>query len=228
MAKKHGKRLKSLEVFGCHALTAPCMTYMARECPNLQILNMGRLPKITDTCLAQMMSNLKSLRSLNVTGLTVIRDRVLHHIVRQCPKLERLTISSCPLLTDVSLIEISTYLQTIQYLDVSGCKKVTDTGVQALAMSCHQLQYLDLSSTETGHRGVCLLASYCKNLECVKLSFCKEISQDAVKKLCKSCIKLKLLHLYGCRTMYDLKAIKDTNKNVKVHHDLSVHSSHQA
>ncbi|KAJ1206678.1 hypothetical protein NDU88_002079 [Pleurodeles waltl] len=120
-------------------------------------------------------------------GLSV-RDRVVHHIVKQCPKLEGLTISSCSQVTDVSLVEISTYLPTVRYLDVSGCKKVTDTGIQALVRTCHQLCYLDLSSTGTGKRGVCLLASYChKTLECLKLSFCKDVTVDAVEKLYRNC-----------------------------------------
>ncbi|XP_069786438.1 ras and EF-hand domain-containing protein homolog isoform X2 [Narcine bancroftii] len=54
-------------------------------------------------------------------------------------------------------------------------------------MSCHKLQYIDLSSTATGKYGICLLAAYCnQNLECVKLSFCKDITEDAIKKLCKN------------------------------------------
>ncbi|GCC24887.1 hypothetical protein chiPu_0003290 [Chiloscyllium punctatum] len=179
LTEKHKTSLKELEVFGCHELSAHCLSFMAQ-----------------------------------------VHDRVVHHIVRQCPKMDRLTLSFCPQLTDVSLFEIGTYLPTIRYLDVSGCKKITDTGVQALAMSCHKLQYLDLSSTTTSKIGICLLAVYCnQNLECVKLSFCKEITEDTIKKLCKNCRRLKLLHLYGCHSIHNLKAIQDVNKQVKLHHD---------
>ncbi|CAM4575007.1 unnamed protein product [Caretta caretta] len=221
VVEKHGKSLSKLEIFGCHALTTKCLSSMARECPNLQTLNIGRVPKVTDVCLAKIVNCLKKLTILNISGLNVVRDRVVHFIVTQCPKLESLVLSSCSQVTDISLVEISTYLQTIRYLDVSGCKRVTDTGIQALAGSCRQLYYLDLSSTRTSKRGVCLLASFCHiSLECVKLSFCKDVTLEAVKKLCKNCKRLKLLHLYGCRFTPDLESIKEINKTVQVYHNL--------
>nr|XP_020822667.1 uncharacterized protein LOC110194586 isoform X2 [Phascolarctos cinereus] len=188
LVKKHGNSLNKLEVFGCHALTARCMGCLALSCPHLLTLNIGRVPKITDVCFAKILGNLKKVTSLNVTGLEMVRDRIVHLIATQCLNLDCLVLSSCSWVTDISLLEISTYLRTIRYLDVSGCKKVTDIGIQALARGCHQLHYLDLSSTGISKRGVSLLASYCHGtLECVKLSFCKEITLDVVRKLCKNC-----------------------------------------
>ncbi|XP_042202810.1 uncharacterized protein LOC103187373 [Callorhinchus milii] len=223
LSKKHGKSLRDLEVFGCHTLSAHCLSYMAQRCRDLQILNIGRLPKITAICLVQIVTCLTSLMTLNLSGLNAVRDHVVHHVVRQCPKMERLTLSSCLQVTDVSLVEISTYLPTIRHLDVSGCKKITDTGVQAIAMGCQQLQYLDLSSTAASKRGICLLSTYCnRHLTCVKLSFCKYLTEDVIKKLCKNCKHLTMLHLYGCRSIHNLKAIQDVNKLVKLFHDLSV------
>ncbi|KAM8960576.1 uncharacterized protein RCH25_036302 [Pelodytes ibericus] len=226
LVKKHWKSLVKLEVFGCHALTAKCLCFVATDCTHLQILNIGRVPNITDLCLAKIASNLHKITTLNVTGLNVVRDRAVHHIVMRCSKLENLTLSSCCQVTDVSLVEISTYLQTIKYLDVSGCKKVTDIGIQALARSCRQISYLDLSSTGTGKRGVCLLASYCySSLECLKLSFCKEVTADAIEKLCKNCKRLKVLHLYGCRMSQDLNNIKKFRETFKIFHDLSIQTA---
>ncbi|XP_059825772.1 uncharacterized protein LOC132394079 isoform X2 [Hypanus sabinus] len=194
LVTKHGKSLKELELFGCHALSSQCLTHVAQECLNLQILNIGRIPKLTTACLTWIVTNLKDLSTLNLSGLNAVHDSVVHHIARHCPKMDRLILSSCPQMTDVSLFEIGTYLSTIRYLDICGCKKVTDTGVQALAMSCHKLQYLDLSSTAVGKYGICLLATYCnQNLECVKLSFCKEITEDAIKKLCKNSKRFRSL-----------------------------------
>ncbi|XP_039766691.1 F-box/LRR-repeat protein 7-like [Ornithorhynchus anatinus] len=165
LVKKHGirydilaqiwtKGLRKLEVFGCHALTAECLSSMALECPQLQGLNIGRLPKMTATSLAKIVMRLQEVTSLSVTGLHMVRDPGVHLIATQCPKLSRLVLSSCSQITDTSLLEISTYLCSIRHLDVSGCKKVTDTGIQVLARSCDQLCYLDLSSTRISKRGL--------------------------------------------------------------------------
>uniref|UniRef100_A0A4X2L6U8 F-box domain-containing protein n=2 Tax=Vombatus ursinus TaxID=29139 RepID=A0A4X2L6U8_VOMUR len=220
LVKKHGNSLNKLEVFGCHALTARCMGCLALSCPHLLTLNIGRVPKITDVCFAKILGNLKKVTTLNVTGLEMVRDRIVHLIVTQCLNLDCLVLSSCSWVTDISLLEIGTYLRTIRFLDVSGCKKVTDMGIQALARGCHQLHYLDLSSTGISKRGVSLLASYCHvTLECVKLSFCKEITLDVVRKLCRNCRRLKMLHLYGCHITPDLSSIKDIYKTVEIFHD---------
>uniref|UniRef100_K7E2C9 Uncharacterized LOC103101858 n=1 Tax=Monodelphis domestica TaxID=13616 RepID=K7E2C9_MONDO len=222
LVKKHGNSLNKLEVFGCHALTARCVSCLALSCPHLRTLNIGRVPKITEVSFAKILGNLRKVTALNVAGLEMVKDQIVHLIVTKCRNLDCLVLSSCSGVTDVSLLEISTYLRKIRNLDVSGCKKVTDIGVQALARSCHQLQYLDLSSTGASKRGVSLLASYCHGtLECVKLSFCKEITLDVVRKLCKKCRRLKMLHLYGCHITPDLSVIKDIYKTVQVFHDVS-------
>ncbi|KAM6473722.1 uncharacterized protein PHA67_006393 [Liasis olivaceus] len=218
---KHGKSLKKLEIFGCHAVTDKCLKSIAMKCPSLEFLNIGRIHRITQDCLVKLVNSLQKLTSLNVTGLEMMGDRLVHCILMKCPKLECLVLSSCAHITDISLIEISTYLPMIRYLDVNGCKDVTDIGVQALAGNCHKLSYLDLSSTATSKRGVCLLANFCfSTLECLKLSFCRNISLDAVAKLCKNCKRLRMLHLYGCRFIPDLESIKKVNKTVKIFHDL--------
>ncbi|XP_063152782.1 F-box/LRR-repeat protein 2-like [Candoia aspera] len=220
---KHGKSLKKLEIFGCHAVTDKCLKSIAMKCPGLEVLNIGRVHRITQDCLVEMVNSLQKLTSLNITGLEMMRDCLVHCILMKCPKLECLVLNSCAHITDISLIEISTYLPMIRYLDVNGCKYVTDTGVQALTGNCHKLSYLDLSSTATSKRGVCLLANFCfSTLECLKLSFCRNISLDAVAKLCKNCKRLRMLHLYGCRFIPDLESIKKVNKTVKIFHDLPV------
>ncbi|XP_042310356.1 F-box/LRR-repeat protein 20-like isoform X1 [Sceloporus undulatus] len=212
-----------LEIFGCHAVTAKCLRSVAVKCPNLKVLNIGRVPKTTEDCLAKIVNSMEKLTSLNCTGLNMVKDCMVCFILKKCPELECLILSSCSQVTDISLMEISTHLPSVRYLDFSGCEKVTHTGVQALAARCHRLSYLDLSSTSTSKRGVCLLASFCfRTLECVKLNFCKDISMATIEKLCRNCKKLKSLHLYGCRFVPDLESIKNINKTVEVFYDLQV------
>ncbi|XP_039225766.1 uncharacterized protein LOC120320256 isoform X3 [Crotalus tigris] len=220
---KHGKSLKKLEIFGCQAITDKCLKSITTKCPGLEVLNIGRLHRISQDCLVQMVNSLQKLTSLNVTGLEMMRDSLVHCILKKCPKLDCLVLNSCAHITNISLLEISSYLPGIRYLDVNGCKDVSDIGVQALARNCHKLSYLDLSSTATSKRGVCLLANFCFNsLEHLKLNYCKNISLDAVAKLCKNCKRLRMLHLYGCRFIPDLESITKFNKTVKIFHNLTI------
>ncbi|XP_074186693.1 uncharacterized protein LOC109457324 isoform X3 [Rhinolophus sinicus] len=183
LVKKHGNSLHKIEVFGCLALTSRSIGTLALQCPHLQTLNIGRVPKVSEACLVRSLENLREVTALNVAGLKMVRDQIIHLIVTQCPKLDNLVLSSCAQVTDVSLVEISTNLRTLR---------------------------------------VCSLANYCHmSLECVKLSFCKNVTLDAVKKLCKSCKRLKILHLYGYTITSDLCKIKEVYQRVKIFHDIS-------
>ncbi|KAJ8380894.1 hypothetical protein SKAU_G00016720 [Synaphobranchus kaupii] len=219
--KRHGRSLRRLEVFGCRSLSTVCLSVMATGCPDLKVLNLGKLPKITEACLNFITGCLKQLTSLDLTGLAVVRDKTVHMISRQCPELQDLTLRCCPSITDCSLIEISTYSASIRYLDVSGCSAVTDLGIHAISMACQRLQYLDLSSTKTSNKGVHLLASYgSRHLHTVKISFCY-ICQDSLRKLCRYCRGLRLLHLYGACDFHNIQELRLINPSLEAKCDLT-------
>lgn len=64
--------LKKLEIFGCHALTDKCLRSVAVKCPDLEVLDIGRIHKITEECLAKVISSMKKLTSVNLTGLNMV------------------------------------------------------------------------------------------------------------------------------------------------------------
>ncbi|ETE64956.1 hypothetical protein L345_09276, partial [Ophiophagus hannah] len=150
---KGSRSLKKLEMFGCQAITDKCLKLISTKCLGLEVLNIGRVHRISQDCLVQTVNSLQKLTSLNVTGLEMMRDSLVRCILK-CPKLDCLVLNSCAHITDISLIEISRDLPGIRYLDVNGCKDVSDIGVQALARNCHKLSYLDLSSTAISKRGI--------------------------------------------------------------------------
>ncbi|KAJ8262807.1 hypothetical protein COCON_G00152640 [Conger conger] len=221
IVKRHGRSLRRLEIFGSRSLSAPCLGLMATCCPNLKVVNLGKLPNVTEACLTFIIGRLKQLTSLDLTGLAVVRDQTVHQIARQCPKLQDLTLRCCPSVTDRSLIEISTYSTSIRFLDVSGCSAVTDLGIQAISKACQRLQYLDLSSTKTSNKGVQVLASYgSRHLHTVKISFCY-ICQDSLRKLCRYHTGLRLLHLYGACDFHNIQELRLINPSLEMKCDLA-------
>ncbi|XP_074526916.1 uncharacterized protein LOC141790745 isoform X2 [Halichoeres trimaculatus] len=216
LIEKHKESLRRLEVFGCQFLTPSFLKTTYEICPSLQHLNIGQVPKVNEDCLSVMTSQLKYLISLNLTGLQAVSDATVDTLLQNCIKLQSLTLSSCPGVTDLTLYSISRYTPLIKALDVSGCKAVTDAGVESLSVGCRRLRQLDLSSTNTGNRGVDLLANYNnEHLETVKLSFC-HISSENILKLCRRCKRLKVLHLYSCAHVPSEREIRRVNAAVKV------------
>ncbi|XP_044229635.1 uncharacterized protein LOC122997514 [Thunnus albacares] len=217
LVMRHKESLCRLEVFGCQFLTPSCLQTIYEMCPGLQHLNIGQVPKVNTHSLTVMASQLKCLISLNLTGLQAVTNVKVETLLQSCINLQSLTLSSCSGVTDVTLHSISKYTPCIRSLDVSGCKAVTDAGIQSLALGCRRLQQLDVSSTDTGNRGVTLLANYCGgHLHTVKLSFC-HISSESILKLCRRCKRLKVLHLYGCAQLPTEQEIRDVNTTVQVY-----------
>ncbi|XP_029999239.1 F-box/LRR-repeat protein 2-like [Sphaeramia orbicularis] len=214
---RHKQSLCRLEIFGCQFITPSCLQAVYEMCPDLQHLNIGKVPKVNAHSLTALTSLLKNLISLNLTGLQAVTDATVGRLVQNCVGLQSLTLSSCPGVTDLTLQSISKHIPFIRSLDVSGCTAVTDAGVQSLALRCRSLQQLDLSSTATGNRGLNLLANYCsRHLHTVKLSFCR-ISVESILKLCRHCKRLRLLHLYNCAHPPTQMQIRDVNTTVKVY-----------
>ncbi|KAL0979814.1 hypothetical protein UPYG_G00190080 [Umbra pygmaea] len=217
LVRKNRESLCRLEMFGCLSVSTSCVDKLSELCPGLEALNVGQVPKVTHVCLTLVTSRLKRLRVLNLTGLNAVSDETVHQVLLQCPELQGLTLSFCPGVTDLSMYKISSHAPKIRLLDVSGCSEVSDSGVKAVAVACRCLQHLDLSSTATGTRGVNLLANYCSTqLVTVKLSSC-QISPEAVRKLCRHCRRLKLLHLYGCAYIPTKKEIRNINPTVQLY-----------
>ena len=50
--------LHKIEVFGCLALTAGSVGFLALQCPHLRALNIGRVPKVSEACLVRSLENL--------------------------------------------------------------------------------------------------------------------------------------------------------------------------
>lgn len=65
--------LHKIEVFGCLALTSRSIGTLVLQCPHLQTLNIGRVPKVSEACLLRGLENLQEVTALNVAGLKMVR-----------------------------------------------------------------------------------------------------------------------------------------------------------
>ncbi|MGH0156709.1 UNVERIFIED_CONTAM: hypothetical protein FKN15_067322 [Acipenser sinensis] len=130
---------------------------------------------------------------------------------------KELNITSCsgPKLNgDSVLSHASTYCVHLISVDISWTG-ATDNGIKALVQACRR--YFDVSGCKkVTDTGVQAIAMTCHHLQYLDLS-----STQIGKR------GLKLLHLYGCTTIHNVKAIQDVNRKVEVHFDLSISSSYR-
>ncbi|CAC5389876.1 unnamed protein product [Mytilus coruscus] len=215
--KKHGSSLRVLEMFGCFKITPKGIRYLATHCINLLTLNLGQCYKLKDSCISQLSTSLGRIECLDLRGVKHIKDNCIRYVVKNCPRLKTIVMANCPNISDVALLEISTYLSDIRVIDVCGCRNITDSSIRALSNNCQNLRNIDISSTGCTQRSVSMLANFCnQRLEEAKLNFLADVTDAVVIKLVKHCKKLKLLHLYGCTSIKDIKKIQELNQDLKV------------
>ncbi|KAG9337202.1 hypothetical protein JZ751_029682 [Albula glossodonta] len=175
---------------------------MATSCPNLKVLNVGKLPRV--------------------------RDRSVHLIARRCPELRSLTLRCCPNVTDRSLTEIGTYSATIRSLSrgavgilLSTLIKTPPTTVTMAPSERQDRITTPKRRSDVTMATVRLLASHCStHLHTLKLSFCY-ICQDSLRKLCQRCKGLRLLHLYGACDFHSSQELRDINQYLETKCDLT-------
>ncbi|KAH9519174.1 hypothetical protein Btru_074892 [Bulinus truncatus] len=217
LLKKHGKSLRTLELYACFSLTSSVFRSIGEHCINLRRLCLGSCNKLTDSAMITFSTHLARVEELDLRGCKNIRNDCIRKIVKNCPRIHTLVLANCQQISDVALCEIATYLKdTLRVLDVCGCNRVSDQGVISLSKNCDRLTSVDISSTRCTSTSVNHLASNNCNmyLETVKLSFLPGLSEGCVIYLIRQCQRLKLLHIFGCTSLRNVARLCDLNRKL--------------
>ncbi|XP_055900454.1 uncharacterized protein LOC106074555 [Biomphalaria glabrata] len=222
LLKKHGKSIKTLELYACFSLTASVFPKIGEHCSNLHRLCLGSCNKLTDSVMISFSVHLSKVEELDLRGCKHLRDDCIRKIVRNCPRIHTLVLANCQQISDVALSEVATYLKTnLRVLDVCGCNRVSDQGVISLAKNCDRLTSVDISSTRCSSTSVNQLASNSCNmyLENLRLSFLPGLSEGCVVNLIQQCRRLKLLHIFGCTSLRNVSRLLELNPKLCIEGD---------
>ncbi|CED84083.1 Leucine rich repeat proteins, some proteins contain F-box [Phaffia rhodozyma] len=163
------------------------------------------------------------LRVLDLTSCASITDAAVDAIVTNAPMLRSLVLAKCPELTDQSLFSICTLGRSLHQLHMAHCFRITDAAVSRLARSCTRLRYVDFACCpELTDMSVIELSQLTKlrriglvrvakltdqaihalverpsSLERIHLSYCEEISVEAIYYLLRNLPRLTHLSLTG-------------------------------
>jgi len=179
----------SLDLTCCRSLTDDGLVGLAEKCTKLKWLNLCGVNRCTEVGGKAITHNCLDLEYLNLEDLNLITDNVFmfdsagdgrrvvdENMLRQCTELN---ISECSRVGDRGMAGISHRCEKLKYLDISGCG-ITDEGAS----------YLIREPTTGGARG--------GNLKTLKMSFCMNVSDEAVRSITKNCTGLTTIDLKGC------------------------------
>ncbi|CAG5121413.1 unnamed protein product, partial [Candidula unifasciata] len=222
LLKKHGKSLRTLELYACFSLSTFAFVSIGKHCRRLRRLCLGSCSKLSDTATTKLCSYLRHMEELDLRGSNSLRNNSIAKIVVSCPRIHTLVLANCHQLTDAALMIIADNLKTtIRALDVCGCESVTDVGVTYLAENCGHLTTLDISSTRCTGASVLKLAdgSCNQRLETVKFSFLSSLTEACLITLISQCPRLKSVHVFGCASLKNKANLQSGNPELSIEGD---------
>lgn len=190
------------------------------------------------------LEKLEHLEVLSIAGSQTVCDRFIRKLVAACGRnLKALTLSDCVKLTDASLKSISNSCSGLFALDLVNLSKLTDASLAHLANGCPAMHTLKLrhnafsdeaiaafietcgdtfielslnSLRKVGFNTAISLSKHSQNLQTLDLSWCRNLTDEAMGLIVDSCSSLRVLKLFGCTQITDVFLDGHSNRQVKI------------
>jgi ankyrin repeat protein len=158
--------LRTLDISGCVQLSDDALVMLARHCPQLEKLNISRLPKLQSLYLSEgnfLNSSNRPLKFPHLKRLIITDCSQLRALSLFVPKLQFLVLSRCDRLKKIHvqgqgfepefLWEIPNWLAPSAkgqncILNVSQWVTLTDDRLRSIVMSCHDVKKVNLSGCD--------------------------------------------------------------------------------
>ncbi|KAG8965184.1 SCF ubiquitin ligase complex subunit [Tulasnella sp. 425] len=163
------------------------------------------------------------LRMLDLTGCVNLTDEAVEGIVVNCPKIRNLVLAKCGNLTDEAIGSICKLGRYLHYVHLGHVSNITDQAVTRLARACSRLRYIDLACCpllsdmsvfelavlpklrrvglvrvpNLTDQAIYAIGDTQTSLERIHLSYCENISAQAINYLLQRHQKLTHLALTG-------------------------------
>ncbi|KAK1288688.1 hypothetical protein QJS10_CPB19g01879 [Acorus calamus] len=174
-----------------------------------------------------VLKKLKNLEVLSVARVERVCDKFIRELVSACGlSIKALVLEDCRNLTVASIKAIGEKCSNLRALDISKLHKLRDVALQHLANGCRTISELKLCSLALSDKSV---AAYIEasgeslielSLNSIKevldLSFCREMTDEALGLIVDSCSNLVMLKLFGCSQVTDVFLDGHSNSAVKI------------
>lgn len=171
------------------------LRYIALSCPQLTHINLKGCQKITNLSLSLLAQHCKNLKQVILAECKVSNYAV--QIVAQESKenLQHLDLTDCVEISDETLSYLAYYCPNLKCLKLRGTT-VTEQGlsqvIQRTALTELSLQGIPISDST-----IALIENNQKVLQTLNVSFCHQITPEAIKNMCLALPFIKELFLFG-------------------------------
>lgn len=193
-------KLRKLNVAGCRRISDEGLVEVAKNCTRLKELNVRQCDKLTDASIRAVTHNCLELEVLNLEEIYSASHRIFlfdqegdgRGVVEKnlVKKVKDVNLTSCSGLSDLAVGHLFHRAKQLRAITLSSCTGISD---QALAWMLEDM--LDKSKG-----GECL--------EHVDVSYCPQLSANAIRQLVVQCPSLTSLNLSGCVHLTDTNLIE--------------------
>ncbi|CAH1419959.1 unnamed protein product [Lactuca virosa] len=218
LADKLGSILKELYIDDCFGLDPIEILPALLKLENLEVLSISRFETVNDSFIKQLVGvrghNIKELILADCTKLT---DKSLKAIAESCPGLCSIDLTNLCRLTDTAIGHLANGCRGIQTMKF-GRNVFSDEAVAAYIEACGQsLKELSLNHVDKVANHTALsLAKHARNLQSLDLSWCRNMTNEAVGLIVDSCLSLRTIKLFGCTQITNVFLDGHSNEEVKV------------
>ncbi|MCD9641234.1 hypothetical protein HAX54_027305 [Datura stramonium] len=237
--------LRSMNLSQCSLLTCDGISCLSNSLGSvLRELYLDNCEALNPMFILPVLLKLEHLEVLSVAGIQTVCDAFIKEFVtHRGQSLREIVLNGCMELTDCSLKEISRNCPGLRAIDLSNLHKLTDTAIGHLATGCRAFDKLKLSRNvfsdeavaafvETGgeslkelslngvnkvsHNTAISLAKCSKNLISLDLSWCRNLTNEALGLIVDNCLSLEVLKLFGCTQVTSVFLDGHSNPKVQI------------
>ncbi|KAL5098329.1 hypothetical protein RYX36_002656 [Vicia faba] len=210
--------LKELYLDHCLGIDAALIVPALVEFEHLEVLSVAGIPTVCDTFVTDyIVARGHNMKELNLKDCINLTDESIKVIAEHCPGMCRLDLSNVCKLTDLSMGYLTNGCRALYTLKL--CRNsFSDEAVAAFVeTNGESLKELSLNNVKkVGYHTTLSLASHAKKLHSLDVSWCRNLTDNALGLIVDSCSSLRLLKLFGCTQVTDVFLKGHSNSLVQI------------
>ncbi|CAN7048421.1 unnamed protein product [Brassica oleracea var. botrytis] len=221
-----GLVLRELYLNECQSIDLKLILTALKKFEKLEVLSLVDLPSVRGRLLREFITARgQALKQLTLSNSVKLTDSSIKDISENCPNLRVLDLANVCKLTDCALGYLANGCQFLEKLIfcrnsfrqmlLSLC---SDEAVAAFVeTSGGSLVELSLNNVKkVGHNTALALAKFSEKLQILDVSWCRDMSDNALGYIVDSCSSLKVLKVFGCTQITDAFVLGHSNPNVEI------------
>ncbi|KAL8586132.1 hypothetical protein ACOMHN_033175 [Nucella lapillus] len=197
LALRSGPYLRTMCLRECSDITDHSLSFLAKECRNIETLTLAGCWRITDMTCANLADHCYRLKKLDLSKCMILSDSAVQAISGGCPLLEYIDVSHCRV-ADPGMGALSRGCRNITHFIAQGLT-LEGIGIEQIAANCPKLKVLNLNNCFVDDLDALGAVGKCPMLEALHVNNYDAVSEMVIFVVADGCPQLRILDIERCR-----------------------------